>query len=125
MTEPVEPTRREIVVGISQARAFTLFTAEMTAWWPGGHIGTAPIERVVVKRHPGGRWYTRHQDGSETSTGFVTVWDPPARLVLTWQIGADWAYHPDLVTTVEGRAGPVPGRAGAGPVPRWRGCRGC
>lgn len=107
MAEPVEPIRRAIVVGISQARAFTLFTSEMTAWWPAGHhIGSAPIERVVVEPHPGGRWYTRHQDGTETSTGFVTVWDPPARLVLTWQIGADWSYHPDLVTTVEVRFDP-------------------
>ena len=104
MTETAGAIRREVVVEIPQARAFALFTAEMTTWWPAAHhIGSAPIERIVVEPHPGGRWYTRHQDGTETSTGFVTVWEPPSRLVLTWQIGADWTYHPDLVTSVEVR----------------------
>jgi uncharacterized protein YndB with AHSA1/START domain len=110
MIEKVEPIRREIMVEVGQQRAFDLFTADMTAWWPSAHhIGTAPIERIIVEPHAGGRWYTRHQDGSETSTGFVAAWEPPGRLVVTWQIGADWAYHSDLVTSVEVRfeaAGP-------------------
>jgi hypothetical protein len=102
MTETVEAIRREVIVEIGQTKAFELFTADMTSWWPTAHhIGTAPIEQIVVEPKSGGRWYTRHQDGTETSTGFVTVWDPPSRVVLTWQIGADWAYHPDLVTSVE------------------------
>lgn len=104
MTDTVESIRRDIVVPIGQARAFELFTAEMTSWWPSAHhIGSAPIEQVIVEPHVGGRWYTRHEDGTETSTGFVTVWDPPARLVVTWQIGADWKYHETLVTSVEVR----------------------
>ena len=40
-------------------------------------------------------------DGSETSTGHVVEWEPGERLVITWQIGADWKYHVDLVTTIE------------------------
>jgi hypothetical protein len=31
----------------------------------------------------------------------VAAWSPPDRLAMTWQIGADWRYHPDLVTVVE------------------------
>jgi uncharacterized protein YndB with AHSA1/START domain len=112
MTETIEPIRREIVVDVGPDRAFELFTAEMTAWWPSAHhIGAAPIARVIVEPRAGGRWYTRHQDGSETSTGFVTAWEPPSRLVVTWQIGADWQYHEDLVTSVEIRFEPAgPGR---------------
>ena len=107
MIETDEAVRREIVVDVRPDRAFEIFTADMTSWWPPAHhIGSAPIEQVVVEPRAGGRWYTRHQDGTETSTGFVTVWDPPGRLVVTWQIGADWAYHPDLVTTVEVRFEP-------------------
>jgi uncharacterized protein YndB with AHSA1/START domain len=86
----------------ARARAFEIFTADMTSWWPPAHhIGSAPIAEIVVEPHEGGRWFTRHEDGSETSTGVVAVWDPPGRLVLTWQIGADWRYHDDLVTSVE------------------------
>jgi uncharacterized protein YndB with AHSA1/START domain len=108
MTETTAPVRREIVVGVPPARAFELFTADMTTWWPAAHhIGSAPIERIVVEPRAGGRWYTRHQDGTETSTGFVAAWEPPSRLVVTWQIGADWQYHHDLVTTVEVRFEPA------------------
>jgi len=100
----VEPIRREVVVDVGRERAFALFTAEMPSWWPAEHhIGSAPIAEVVVEPRTGGRWFTRHQDGSETSTGHVTAWDPPGRLGLTWQIGADWAYHDDLVTDIEVR----------------------
>jgi uncharacterized protein YndB with AHSA1/START domain len=102
MIGTIESIRREIVVATSQDRAFEVFTAGMTSWWPAHHHnGSAPIETVIVEPHEGGRWYTRHTDGSETSTGFVNAWEPPERLVLTWQIGADWKYDPRLVTSVE------------------------
>jgi uncharacterized protein YndB with AHSA1/START domain len=113
MTDPTpttEPIRKEVVVDVDPDRAFEIFTADMTSWWPSAHhIGSAPIETIVVEPHAGGRWYTRHQDGTETATGSVSAWDPPTRLVLTWQVGADWRYHSELVTTVELRfleAGP-------------------
>lgn len=102
MTQVVETIRREVTVGVGRARAFEIFTADMTSWWPTAHhIGSAPIAEIVVEPQVGGRWFTRHEDGTETSTGRVTVWDPPGRLVVTWQIGADWRYHDDLVTSVE------------------------
>ena len=106
-TPTVEPIRRDVVVEIGQARAFALFTAEMTSWWPPEHhIGSAPIEEIVIEPRVGGRWFTRHQDGTETSTGVVTVWEPPGRFVVTWQIGADWRFHDDLVTSVDVRFEP-------------------
>ena len=104
MIETVEAIRREVVVEVGQERAFELFTADMTSWWPAKHhIGSAPIEEVIIEPRPGGRWYTRHQDGTETDTGAVTTWDPPDQVVVTWQIGADWKYHTDLLTTVDVR----------------------
>jgi len=100
--QAVESVRREVVVPVSADRAFEVFTAGMTSWWPPEHhIGSAPIEQIVIEPHEGGRWYTRHTDGSETSTGHVLAWEPGERLAITWQIGADWKYHVDLVTTVE------------------------
>lgn len=102
MIDTIESIRREVVVPVSPDEAFEVFTAGMTEWWPSAHhIGSAPIADIVIEPHEGGRWYTRHEDGSETSTGVVLAWDPPERLVITWQIGADWRYDPSLVTTVE------------------------
>ena len=104
MIGAIESIRRQIVVPASRQRAFEVFTEGMTGWWPSDHhIGTAPIEEVVVEPREGGRWYTRHTDGSETSTGFVAAWEPPDRLVVTWQIAPDWTYDPSLITTVEVR----------------------
>ena len=108
MIETVEAIRREVVVDVRPGRAFELFTAEMTSWWPSAHhIGSAPIAEIIVEPRTGGRWYTRHQDGTETFTGAVLAWEPPSRVVVTWQIGADWKYHDDLVTTVDVRFEPV------------------
>jgi uncharacterized protein YndB with AHSA1/START domain len=102
MIETIESIRRDVVVPVSAAKAFKVFISGMTDWWPRAHhIGSAPIEEVVIEPREGGRWYTRHEDGSETYTGFVMAWEPPERLVITWQIGADWRYDPKLVTTVE------------------------
>ena len=108
MIETDDAIRREVVVDVPPDRAFELFTAEMTSWWPAAHhIGSAPIAEVVVEPRTGGRWFTRHEDGTETSTGVVVAWEPPGRFVVTWQIGADWKFHPDRVTTVELRFEPV------------------
>jgi len=108
MIETDSAVRREILVDVPPERAFALFTAEMTAWWPAGHhIGSAPIAEIVIEPRAGGRWYTRHEDGTETDTGVVVAWEPPGRFVVTWQIGADWKFHPDLVTTVEVRFDPA------------------
>lgn len=94
--------RQQVVVGVEPARAFELFTSRMTDWWPAHHhIGGAPIDKVVIEPHQGGRWFTRHTDGSETSTGYVRAWEPPSRLVLTWQINAEWSFDTALITTVE------------------------
>jgi uncharacterized protein YndB with AHSA1/START domain len=104
MIQAIEPIRRDVVVGVPQQRAFEVFTAEMTRWWPPAHhIGSAPIEQIIIEPREGGRWYTRHEDGTETSTGFVSAWEPPERVVITWQISADWKYDPTLVTSVEVR----------------------
>ncbi|HWI72817.1 MAG TPA: SRPBCC family protein [Baekduia sp.] len=102
MIQTLDPIRRSVVVDLDPQGAFDLFTTNMTRWWPADHhIGAAPIEDIIIEPREGGRWYTRHTDGSETSTGHVRVWDPPSRLVLIWSIGADWTYDPTLITAVE------------------------
>lgn len=102
MIQSTSPIQRQIVVPATPERAFEVFTADMTRWWPPKHhIGSAPIAEIMVEPHEGGRWYTRHEDGSETQTGHVVAWEPPHRLVLTWQINAQWSYDSTLITTVE------------------------
>jgi uncharacterized protein YciI/uncharacterized protein YndB with AHSA1/START domain len=102
MTESNAPVRREFIVKTSQARAFTLFTEGIDRWWPREHhIGTSPLKREVLEPKQGGRWYGLSEDGSECDVGRVLAWEPPGRLLLSWQITADWAFDPSFVTEVE------------------------
>jgi uncharacterized protein YndB with AHSA1/START domain len=43
------------------------------------------------------------EDGSTCDWGRVLAWEPPARLVLSWDIGAGWQHDPALKTEVEVR----------------------
>lgn len=98
----LDPVRTEIIVPLSPAEAFDLFTDGLDTWWVRGHhIGDAPLSRAVLEARPGGRWYEIGDDGSECDWGRVLVWEPPARVVLAWQIDAEWKYDPRLVTEVE------------------------
>src|SRR4029079_11888632 len=96
--------KKHIVVETSQQRAFRTFTDGIDRWWPREHhIGTSPLERMVVEPRTGGRWYSICKDGTEIGVGRVVAREPPDRLVLTWQITAQWQYDPDFVTEIEVR----------------------
>lgn len=94
--------KKQIVVETSQHRAFRTFTDGIDRWWPRDHhIGQSPLARMVVEPRAGGRWYSICKDGSEIGVGKVVAWEPPSRLVLTWQITAQWQYDPEFSTEVE------------------------
>jgi uncharacterized protein YndB with AHSA1/START domain len=96
------PVRRSIRVAASRERAFEVFTVGIGRWWPKTHhIGAADIDTLVIEPRGGGRWFERGVDGSECEVGKVLVWDPPARLVLAWQLTPEFRYDPNLITEVE------------------------
>jgi uncharacterized protein YndB with AHSA1/START domain len=93
---------REIMVSAPRARAFEIFV-NMTAWWPlDTHtIGKAPARASIVEPHEGGRWYGIDADGDEHGIGRVLAYEPPARLVLSWEISHDFKHDPSVQTEVE------------------------
>ena len=96
------PVRKSVRVGAPRERAFEVFTAGIGRWWPKSHhIGAADLDTLVIEPRQGGRWYERGVDGSECEVGKVLVWNPPARLVLCWQLTPEWKFDPDLITEVE------------------------
>ena len=97
----IAPVRQSMTVPISAQRAFTLFTEGFNTWWIGHHIGEAELAEAVIEPKVDGRWYERGVDGSECDWGKVLVFDPPGRLVLTWQLNADFRYDPDLAHASE------------------------
>jgi uncharacterized protein YndB with AHSA1/START domain len=92
----IAPVRYTVTVPIPPQRAFTLFTEGFNSWWIGHHIGAADLAEVVIEPRADGRWYERGVDGSECDWGRVLVFEPPGRLVMTWQLNAKFEYDPDL-----------------------------
>ncbi|GAB4055055.1 SRPBCC family protein [Catellatospora paridis] len=93
---PVPPLHAKVTVALPATRAFDFFTTSFSTWWPTDyHIGQADLAEAVVEPREGGRWYERGVDGSECDWGRVLVWEPPHRLVVTWQINGSWQYDPD------------------------------
>jgi uncharacterized protein YndB with AHSA1/START domain len=97
--------RKVVTVKASQDVAWRVFTEKMGTWWPlATHkIGKAKAVDAVIEPRVGGRWYERAHDGSTCDWGRVLSWEPPSRLVLTWDINADWQHDPNLKTEVEVR----------------------
>lgn len=95
--------RKHVIVAASPQRAFRAFTEGMNRWWPHTHpmLGGAVIDRVVVEPFTGGRWYATGPHGSEYDLGRVLDWQPPHRLVLSWQLSARGQYQAALVTEIE------------------------
>jgi DNA-binding transcriptional ArsR family regulator/uncharacterized protein YndB with AHSA1/START domain len=87
---------KSIVVEVPRVRAFEFFIRQ-EAWWPvrTHHLAEPPGETVILEPFVGGRWFERRHDGRECDWGTVLVWEPPRRIVVTWQIGLGWVYEPD------------------------------
>ena len=103
-TITIAPVKKSITVEAPQARAFDVFTNQMTRWWPPTHTILKVTPRAhIIEPKVGGRWYSIGIDDSECDTGKVLVWEPPSRVVLAWQLGAEWQFDPNLVTEVEVR----------------------
>jgi uncharacterized protein YndB with AHSA1/START domain len=79
--------RRTIRVNVSIDHAFRALTAKMGTWWPASHhIAKTPFADIIIEPHAGGRWFERDSGGAECDWGSVLVWDPPKRIVLSWQL---------------------------------------
>jgi uncharacterized protein YndB with AHSA1/START domain len=93
---------KAITVEAPIERAFSVFTEGFDSWWPRSHhIGEADMAEAVIEPREGGRFYERSVDGGECEWGRVLAWDPPSRVVLAWQLTAEWKFDPEFLTEVE------------------------
>ena len=102
VTDP-DSVRKMMNVQAPRAVAWRVFTEQMGVWWPLAvyKIGKANAVDAIIEPWVGGRWYERGEDGSTCNWGSVLSWEPPSRLVLSWDINADWQYDPELKTEIE------------------------
>ena len=91
MNEPIEPVVVAVEVRRDIEDAFQVFTAGIDAWWPVADHSVEPdrVAAVVLEAGVGGRLYERWHDGHEADWARVLAWEPPARLLLSWQPNPD------------------------------------
>jgi len=101
-TITIAPVTKTLTVNAAQAHTFDVFTSGIDRWWPKSHgIGATPVVKSVIEPRAGGRWYTVHQDGSEVVVGHMQVWEPPHRIVFSWEVNASWKPDPSVASEVE------------------------
>ena len=94
--------RRQIVVDAPIARAFAVFTERFGDFKPPEHnlLGAA-ISETVFEPRVGGHIYDRAVDGSECHWARVLAFEPPDRVVFSWDISPYWQIESDLNHTSE------------------------
>jgi uncharacterized protein YndB with AHSA1/START domain len=90
------PVTRSIVVQAPIERAFDVFTRDMSSWWPSDHhILEAELAEMVFEPRAGGHIIDRGVDGSECRWSRVLAYEPPARVVFSWDISLAWQLETD------------------------------
>ena len=103
-THVIAPVRKTLHVKAPIAHAFDVFTVGLTRWWPHSHgVGKKPVQKVMMEPRLGGRWLEISEDGTTTIVATVTAWEPPHRVVLVWQVNAQWKPDPSMRSEVDVR----------------------
>jgi uncharacterized protein YndB with AHSA1/START domain len=104
MTTQAQDTsvRAHTVVDVPIERAFALLTEQFDSIKPREHnmLGV-DIAESVFEPHEGGRIYDRGVDGSECQWARVLAYEPPNRIVFSWDISPQWQIEPDHDKTSE------------------------
>lgn len=104
------PVRKIVRVPAPPERAFDVFAKGIGRWWPPTHslCRDGGLDTIIIEPKVGGRWYERGKDGKDYDVGRVLAWEPPSRLVLTWQLNGTWSFDPNAVSEVEVTFAPEP-----------------
>jgi uncharacterized protein YndB with AHSA1/START domain len=98
--------RRHVVVDAPVERAFEVFTHRFGDFKPREHnLLASPIAETVFEPRVGGTIYDRGEDGSVCRWARILAFEPPDRVVFSWDIGPQWSVEtdPDLTSEVEVR----------------------
>ena len=106
MTSTDAVVRKQILVPAPIESAFAVFTDRFGAFKPPEHnLLAAPISETVFEPIVGGHIIDRAVDGSECRWARILAYDPPKRVVFSWDIGPQWQIEtdPELTSEVEVR----------------------
>jgi uncharacterized protein YndB with AHSA1/START domain len=99
VSTPAQDTvvRHEIVVEAPAERAFSVFTDEFGAFKPREHnMLSVDIAETVFEPRVGGHIVDRGVDGSECRWARILAYEPPHRVVFSWDISPRWQIETDL-----------------------------
>jgi uncharacterized protein YndB with AHSA1/START domain len=103
MTVPGAVTvRRQIVVDASKDAAFSAFVERFGDFKPPEH-NLLGVEITETRFEPrvGGHIFDRAADGTECRWARVLAYDPPDRVVFSWDISPQWQLETDERNTSE------------------------
>ena len=108
MTTQEAPTSVHSTVTVEAPidRAFSVFTTGIGTWWPPSHhLLQGELAEMVFEPQVGGNIYDRSVDGNECRWARVLAYEPPARVVFSWDIATTWQLEtdPDKTSEVEVR----------------------
>jgi uncharacterized protein YndB with AHSA1/START domain len=108
MTSPAGATsiQHAITVDAPIERAFSVFTEDFGSFKPPEHnLLSVDIAETIFEPRAGGRLYDRGVDGSECNWARVLAYEPPDRVVISWDIDPRWQIEtdPDKTSEVEVR----------------------
>jgi uncharacterized protein YndB with AHSA1/START domain len=90
-----EPIREAVTVPVPVDQAFAAF-ADLARWWPREYTWAADtLEDIGIEPREGGLCYERGPHSFTCHWGRVLAWEPPTRLVITWQIAPDRVPEPN------------------------------
>jgi len=96
MTQTSPVVRRDILVEASAEKAFSVFTERLGDFKPPEHnLLEAPLAETVFEPRVGGHIYDRGTDGTVCRWARVLIYDPPRRVVFSWDIGPTWQLETD------------------------------
>jgi uncharacterized protein YndB with AHSA1/START domain len=98
MSTPASATsiRHEVVVEAPIEHAFSVFTEGFGSFKPPEHnMLSVDIEKTVFEPREGGDVYDRGVDGSVCRWARVLAYEPPNRVVISWDITPQWQIETD------------------------------
>ena len=91
-----------LVVEAPIAEAFRVFTDDIGSWWtPEHHILGAELKEMVFEPRVGGHIIDVGVDGSECKWSRVMAYEPPNRIVFSWDVNLQWEVETDHSRTSE------------------------
>jgi len=92
--------RHSIVVEAPIETAFSVFTDDFGSFKPREHnMLSVDIDETVFETRVGGNIYDRGVDGSECRWARVLAYEPPDRVVFSWDISPQWQIETDAGRT--------------------------